>query len=103
MATSDGFPVSCGAPSVWSLVMAPMRVPAPTLRGLSPPLVVVGEVAPAICWLIRSVKLTSSDRYPVVLALVMLLPITSRYVWLASIPDTADRRDCSIWNSFFWG
>jgi len=72
--------------------MEPTATPDPTEIGLMPAPSAAetgGADAPAICSERRSVKSTSCSLYPSVLTLAMLLPMVSRYVCVALIPDTA--------------
>jgi hypothetical protein len=61
--------------------MLPTFTPRPICMGLVPPVVAVGAMPVVSVWPRMSSKTTLDDLKPVVLALAMLLPITSSHSW----------------------
>src|SRR3954451_13126888 len=66
--------------------VAAIWTPRPTWMGLTPPLMGLADEAPVSIWLSVSWKTVALDLNPMVLALAMLLPVTSSIVWLTRSP-----------------
>src|SRR5690349_15318488 len=89
-------PVTWAEPWLNLPVVAATCTPRPTWIGLVPPLAPLAAPAPVMIWLRVSWKTTVLDLKPMVLALAMLLPVTSSIVWLARRPEMPANRERSM-------
>src|SRR6478609_3895889 len=93
-------PVVCAEPWVKLPRVAATWTPSPTWIGLVPPLPAPAAPAPRMTWLRVSWKTVVEALKPTVLALAMLLPVTSSIVWLARRPLMPEKSERSLVGSF---
>ena len=79
-------PVVCAEPWAKFVLVPASCTPSPTWIGLVPPLSAFAPEAPVSIWLRVSWKTVVLPLKPMVLALAMLLPVTSSMVWLTRRP-----------------
>src|SRR5689334_23110384 len=93
---------SVGRPVVWVdpwvklALVAASWTPRPTWIGLVPPRLALAADAPVSIWLRVSWNTVELDLNPVVLALAMLLPVTSSMVWLTRRPEMPAKSERSM-------
>src|SRR3712207_3036280 len=93
-------PVVCAEPWFMLVEVAASWTPSPTWIGLVPPRGGLTALAPLSIWLRVSWKIVVLPLNPMVLALAMLLPVTSSIVWLTRRPLMPAKSERSMGTAF---
>src|SRR4051812_39335859 len=97
---SVGRPVVSAEPWFRLSAVAASWTPRPTWIGFWPPRATPARDPPVSIWLSVSSNTVEEDLKPMVLALAMLLPVTSSAAWLARRPLMPAKRERSIGGPF---
>jgi hypothetical protein len=88
--------VVCAEPWLKLVDVAATCTPRPTCCGLVPPTLALAPAAPVSIWLRVSWKTVVLPLKPMVLALAMLLPVTSSIVWFTRRPLMPEKSERSM-------